>query len=122
LLGKKFADPENQGSLGVLDITVQNNALLIKNLHKFYNRLDIPWVNLIWDSYYRNDSLPGRHTEGSFWWKAHLKLLDIYKGMGKCAIGDGNLLIFGQICGMKVNAFIKKFTTWSLLLKILIYQ
>jgi hypothetical protein len=55
---EKICRPKNQGGLGVLDITVQNNALLIKNLHKFYNRLDIPWVNLIWDSYYSNNSLP----------------------------------------------------------------
>jgi hypothetical protein len=28
--------------------------LLLKNLHKFYNREDIPWVNLIWSKYYAN--------------------------------------------------------------------
>jgi hypothetical protein len=28
--------------LGVLDLKTQNEALLIKNLHKFFNRLDIP--------------------------------------------------------------------------------
>jgi hypothetical protein len=27
--------------------------------------------------------------EGSFWWKAHLKLLDKFKGISKCNIGDG---------------------------------
>jgi hypothetical protein len=91
---EKICRPKNQGGLGVLDITVQNNALLIKNLRKFYNRLDIPWVNLIWDSYYSNNSLPGRHSEGSFWWKAHLKLVDLYKGMGKCVIGDGKTAYF----------------------------
>jgi hypothetical protein len=91
---EKICRPKNQGGLGVLDITVQNNALLIKNLHKFYKRLDIPWVNLIWDSYYSNNSLPRRYSEGSFWWKAHLKLVDLYKGMGKCVIGDGKTPYF----------------------------
>ena len=51
--------PKIQGGLGVIDIFVQNKALLLKNLHKFYNRHNIPWVNLIWESYYSNDSLPG---------------------------------------------------------------
>jgi hypothetical protein len=91
---EKICRPKNQGGLGVLDITVQNIALLIKNLHKFYNRLDIPWVNLIWDSYYSNNSLPGKNSEGSFWWKAHLKLVDLYKGKGKCVIGDGKTAYF----------------------------
>jgi hypothetical protein len=58
-------------------------------LHKFFNRKDIPWVNLIWNSYYQEGSLPGSHTEGSFWWKSHLKLLDNFKGIGRCQIGDG---------------------------------
>ena len=46
--------PENQGGLGVLNINIQNYALLLKNLHKFFNRNNIPWVNLIWDTYYKN--------------------------------------------------------------------
>jgi hypothetical protein len=29
--------PKDQGGLGVLDLRIQNKALLIKNLHKFYN-------------------------------------------------------------------------------------
>jgi hypothetical protein len=27
--------------------SVQNDALLMKNLDKFFNRRDLPWVNLI---------------------------------------------------------------------------
>jgi hypothetical protein len=38
--------------------------------------------------------LPGSKQEGSFWWKAHLKLIDLYKGMGKCKIGDGKSAYF----------------------------
>jgi hypothetical protein len=63
---KKICRPKNQGGLGVLDLQVQNKALLLKNLHKFYNRHDIPWVNLVWNSYYSNGNLPGRRFEGSF--------------------------------------------------------
>ena len=38
--------PENKGGLGVLNLKIQNEALLMKFLHKFYNKLDIPWVQL----------------------------------------------------------------------------
>jgi hypothetical protein len=38
---------KDEGGLGVLDLRTQNEALLIKNIHKFFNRADIPWVHLI---------------------------------------------------------------------------
>jgi hypothetical protein len=85
----KICKPKNQGGLGVLNFSVQNNAPLIKNFHKFFNKMDIPWVNLIC-----NGALPGNRSEGSFWSKAHLKLIDLYKGMGKCKIGDGKSAYF----------------------------
>jgi hypothetical protein len=34
--------PKDQGGLGVMHLETQNNALLLKNLHKFYNIMDIP--------------------------------------------------------------------------------
>jgi len=37
--------PKNQGGLGIIDISNQNNALLMKHLEKFYNKADIPWVS-----------------------------------------------------------------------------
>jgi hypothetical protein len=32
--------------------------LFLKFLDKFYNKRDIPWVNLIWNSYYANGEIP----------------------------------------------------------------
>jgi hypothetical protein len=43
---------QRPGDLGVINLRIQNNALLMKNLHKLYNHYDIPWVNLIRKSYY----------------------------------------------------------------------
>ena len=44
--------PKNKGGLGVIDLKIQNQGLLLKMLHKFYNQLDVPWVKLIWSAYY----------------------------------------------------------------------
>ena len=44
--------PKSFGGLGVMDLSVQNDALLIKHLFKFFNKMDVPWVSLIWDTYY----------------------------------------------------------------------
>ena len=77
------------GGLKVLNINIQNKALLMKNLHKFFNGMDTPQVNLIWNSYYSTGSTPGTRIIGSFWWKGHLKLLDLCKSMARCKFGDG---------------------------------
>jgi hypothetical protein len=41
--------PKDQGGLGVLKLSVQNDFLLMKHIHKFYNHENIPWVKLVWD-------------------------------------------------------------------------
>jgi len=56
--------PKKEGGLGVLNLRTQNDALLLKHLHKFFNRYDIPWVNLIWELYYSNGSLPSSRKKG----------------------------------------------------------
>jgi hypothetical protein len=60
--------PKKSGGLGVLDLKQQNKALLIKNLYKFYNYQDIPWVQLIWRAYYDSGVLPDQTImKGSHW-------------------------------------------------------
>jgi hypothetical protein len=48
-------------------IRIQNEALLLKNLHKFFNKENIPWVQLIWEKYYKNGKLPNHTMKDSFW-------------------------------------------------------
>ena len=43
--------PKEKGGLGVINLKLQNEALLLKHLHKFYNQADIPWIKLIWFKY-----------------------------------------------------------------------
>jgi len=96
--------PKSQGGLGVINLTTHNEALLLKNLHKFFNRLDIPWVNLIWEKHYQSDKLPNTTRKGSFWWEDILKLLDKYKGLASVSISDGRTCLLwwdlweGQVC------------------------
>ena len=46
-------DTTENGGLGVINLQTHIQCLLLKNLHKFYNRMDIPWVQLVWG---RSDS------------------------------------------------------------------
>jgi hypothetical protein len=43
--------PKNNGGLGVLNLEIQNKALLLKQLHKFYCKENVPWVKLVWSLY-----------------------------------------------------------------------
>jgi hypothetical protein len=52
--------PKDQGVLGVIDLRNQNKALILKNVHKFYNCNDLPWVKLIWQVYYANGQVPSK--------------------------------------------------------------
>ena len=78
--------PKAQGGLGILDITVHNKALLMKFLHKFLNKVDTPWVHIIWETYYQN-APPRDKLVGSFWWKTLLKLIPLYKAHAICQAG-----------------------------------
>ena len=89
--------PKLKGGLGVINLRLQNDALLFKQLHKFYNKNEIPWVQLFWFKYYTNGKVPhGTKELGSFWWKDLLRLLVFYRGIVKCQIGDGSSILFWE--------------------------
>ena len=56
---------KEKGGLGVINLKLQNDALLLKHLHKFYNQADVPWVKLIWYKYYQNKTK--HHTPPGKW-------------------------------------------------------
>jgi hypothetical protein len=64
------------------------------NLHKFFNKQDLPWVKLIWTKYYSNGRLPGHTMNGSFWWKSIMKLLNVFKGISQAEAGSGDTILF----------------------------
>ena len=89
--------PKLKGGLGVINLRLQNDALLLKQLHKFYNKRDIPWVQLVWSKYYANGKVPhGTKELGSFLWKELLRLSVFYRGIARCQIGDGASVLFWE--------------------------
>ena len=90
----RVCSPKDKGGLGVLNLKIQNEALLLKFLHKFYNHEDTPWGTLIWRAYYENKIPHATEPCGSFWWKQILKLTPIYRGISKCHIHNGSSVLF----------------------------
>jgi hypothetical protein len=89
---------KEDGGLGILDLKTQNEALLLKHLHKIFNRADIPWVHLVWEKHYSNGKLPSHTKKGSFWWRDILKLLDKFKGLASVQASDGASCLFWDDC------------------------
>jgi hypothetical protein len=46
--------PKEKGGVGLVNFTKQNGALLLKHLDNFFNKADLPWVHLIWETYYED--------------------------------------------------------------------
>ena len=83
-----------KGGLGIINLELQNQALLMKNLDKFFNRKDIPWVNLVWEKHYKNGILQGTVKKGSFWWRDVLKFLIPFKEMANIQVNSGDSCFF----------------------------
>jgi hypothetical protein len=103
---EKVCLPKKSGGLGVLDLKQQNRALMIKNLYKFYNCRDIPWVQLIWRAHYDSGALPDQATlKGSHWWRSCISLLDEFKQITSVIPGNGHsILLWSDKWSDKWNA------------------
>src|SRR3954467_12465702 len=86
--------PKRKGGWGVINLSIQNEALLLKQLHNFYNRVQVPWVQLIWNTYYHNRIPHAIELYGSFWWKDICQLLDKFIVVSNCTFGDGITALF----------------------------
>jgi hypothetical protein len=86
--------PKEKGGLGVLNLQLHNDALLLKSLDKFYNKREIPWVQLVWWKYYQGKVPHAAREVGSFWWKDILRLSNLFRGIARCTIGDGSTVLF----------------------------
>jgi hypothetical protein len=86
--------PKDKGGLGVINLSVQNDALLLKHLDKFYKKDDVQWVKLVWSKYYRNTIPHLVKEKGSFWWKDILRLNIIFRGIAFCCPSEGDTISF----------------------------
>jgi hypothetical protein len=86
--------PKKKGGLGVINLKIQNEALLLKFLHKFFNKKDVPWVHLIWNNHYIDKIPHAVDPVGSFWWRDILKLSPILRGISRVQVVDGKTTLF----------------------------
>jgi hypothetical protein len=79
--------------LGVLNLEIQNKALLLKQLHKFYSKEIFPWVKLVWSLY--GDGVPhAQSRRGSFWWQDIFSLVEEYRSICRCQVKSGTSVLF----------------------------
>ena len=88
--------PKKKEGLGVMDLQLQNKALLIKFLAKFYNNADVPWVALIRDSYYYHTVPHAVVKSGSFWCRGVLGLAHEWCKLATCQVGNGHSTLFWE--------------------------
>jgi hypothetical protein len=72
--------------MGVLQLESQNEALLLKYFHNFFNKADVPWVHLVWEKCYSNRKLSNHTMKASFWWRDILRLLPKFKDLAYVSI------------------------------------
>ena len=85
--------PKKSEGLGIINLQTQSDALMLKYLHKFYNHHDIPWVELIWTTYYDNKFPHATDPCRSFWWRDVIKLTPIYRGISFVTIASGDKVL-----------------------------
>jgi hypothetical protein len=89
--------PKDKGGLGLKNMSIMNDALLTKYLHKLYNKEDTLWVQLVWNTHYANGKSPHEtRGKGSFWLKHLMKLSSIYRGIASATIGPGNSVLLWE--------------------------
>jgi hypothetical protein len=53
----------------------------------------VPWVDLVWSLY--GDNIPhAQARKGSFWWREIFSLVEDYRSITHCSIGDGSSILF----------------------------
>lgn len=100
--------PKKKGGLGVIDLKVQNRALLLKHLGKFFNKhIRIPWVNLVWSSYYADKLPQSANVCGSFWWREIIQFEILFRGFSRPIINNGSSVsLWHDLCNGKVFALV----------------
>jgi hypothetical protein len=80
------------------------------------NRKDIPWVHLVWESYYDNSVPPAKSKDYSFWWRDCTKLLQKIKDIATCSLNDGTSILLWQDKWNDQPLFSSPFHIWPVIL------
>jgi hypothetical protein len=94
-----------KGGLVSVNLASHNEALLIKFLHKFFIKENIPWVHLIWKSY--NNSTPqASNISSSFWWRDIVKLRFVQspRGLPHAQLVLVTVHSFGATIGLRMSS------------------
>ena len=86
--------PKGNGGLGIVNFDKTNEALLLKHLDKFYNKVDVPWVHLVWNAYYMEGVPHRQNLIGSFWWRDIFKLENKFREVAIISPGSGETILF----------------------------
>lgn len=87
---------KSNGGLDVINLSIENECLLMKYHHKFCKKHNLPWVKLVWESYYQAE-LPHAKIKVVFLWcRDCLKLLKPYKELASCGVKEGNAMMLWQ--------------------------
>jgi hypothetical protein len=101
--------PKAKGGLGVINLSIQNNDLLLKQLDKFYRKAKIQWVALIWNKYY-SGIVPHLAREKGYS-RTSCFFIEVLLHV---ALAEGILLSFGRTLSMV--KFMQMYTLICLLL------
>src|SRR4051812_26448293 len=94
--------PKKKGGLGIINMQFQDKALLLKHLHKFYDKENVPWASVIWNTYYSGNVPHETILCGSFWWKDEFNLNDLYRLVASIMINARDFALFLSD-GWKIN-------------------
>jgi hypothetical protein len=86
--------PKVRGGLGIVNFQKQNATLLINFLGKFYNKKDLPWVNLIWEKHYAGKVPHAENLCGSFWCEDVLRQVNNFRVVARVKMGTGDTFLF----------------------------
>jgi hypothetical protein len=86
--------PKSKGGLGIINLSLINDALLLKLLDKFYRKEKVQWVSLVRGKYYTDEVPHLAREKGSFWWKDLLRLHVLYRGVACCNPNKGDTVSF----------------------------
>jgi hypothetical protein len=92
--------PKIKGGLGLLISICLMIQYFWKKPHKFFNKVDSPWAQLLWSQFYSNGKVSGTIRKGGFWWSRSIVKLIHTKVSHKLIWGQETQSFYGLTCGM----------------------